>query len=110
MPKQKQIILWPEYFSRRLSRGRGRRVPVNLAVDNLSPELFLKICDEMGLDCEIEQGKRYPRVWHSSYGYRIIVKVSADSDISKNALIKSFGEKLRNYKNTLLSKTSNTRT
>lgn len=98
MPKPREIILWPEYFHEKLSRGKGRRVPKTLAVHNPTPDLFIEVCKELGFHCEVEENKRYPRVWHSSFGYRVVVRLNKESNITKEELIKVFAEKMREIK------------
>ncbi len=98
MPKQREIILWPEYFHEKLSRGKGRRVPKTLAIHSPTPELFLKACKELGFHCEVEENKRYPRVWYSSLGYRVIVRLNEEFNLTKEGLIKVLAEKMREIK------------
>ncbi len=91
-----QYIVWPEYLDARFPRSRGRRVPLNLASRRITREAILRACKDAGFDCEIEDGKQYPRIWFSSYGYRIIVNVPEGSRrISKEEVIKKIAKALK---------------
>jgi len=90
----KDIIIWPEYLDAKLSRKNGRRVPKSLAVHPLHKEEILLACKEIGIECDVEEGKHYPRLWHSSYGFRIIVHLDESQEISKEALIRMLARTL----------------
>ncbi len=91
-----QYVIWPEYFDSRLPRSKGRRVPLNLASKRLSPDLLLRACRDAGFECEVESDKRYPRIWFSSHGFRIIVNVpESDQKISKEEVIKKIAKALK---------------
>ena len=83
-------VVWPVYFERRASRGRGRRVPAKLALDNVTVERIVKACRELGLECEVSEGS-YPRMWWRRTGY-VIVKAG---DMRKVELIKRLAEAMR---------------
>ncbi len=90
----KDMIIWPEYLDARLSRKAGRRVPKSVAVHPIRKKDILLACKSIGVDCKIEEGKYYPRVWHSSYGFRIIAHVDKKRGISKETLIRMLAEAL----------------
>ena len=90
----RDIIIWPEYLDAKLSRKAGRRVPKSLAVHPLRKEDILDACKSAGLDCELEEGKYYPRLWHSSYGFRIIVHLDDEQEVSKEKLVRMLVEAL----------------
>ena len=93
MGKAEEFIIWPEYFMKPLSRKEGRRIPKDQGLHRPEPQQFLKICRELGYECEIEEGKYYPRASLKALGYRIIVRVNEEG-ITKSILIKNFAEKL----------------
>jgi len=94
----REVIIWPEYLDARLSRKAGRRVPKSIAVHPLRKEDILLACKSIGVDCEIEEGKYYPRLWHSSYGFRIIVRIDKEQEISKEKLIRMLADALSKAK------------
>jgi len=94
----KEVIIWPEYLDSRLSRKAGRRVPKSLAVHPLRKEDILLACKTIGVDCEIEEGKYYPRLWHSSYGFRVIVRIDEERVVSKEELVRVLAEALSKIK------------
>ncbi len=94
----REVIIWPEYLDARLSRKSGRRIPKSIAVHALRKEDILLACKSVGVDCEIEEGKYYPRLWHSSYGFRIIVRISEKQEISKERLLRTLAEALSKAK------------
>ena len=83
-------VLWPVYFERRISRGKGRRVPLRLALDNVTVDRIVKTCRELGLECEVSEGA-YPSMWWRKTGY-VIVKAAG---MRKEELIKRVAEAMR---------------
>ncbi len=94
MPKE--VIIWPEYISANLTRRQGRRVPSEMAVKGIDPESVKDACESIGIECHIEDGKKYSRVGVRAYGFRIIAKVSDGK--SKQAIIKGLAAKLSEMK------------
>jgi len=90
----KEVIIWPEYFKRELSRRLGRRVPLSLALEKVDPKDLELACRNIDPECEVEiiEGKKYPRVWYVSNGWYAIVRLK--KDISKNILVKKIAEVL----------------
>ena len=88
--KRGGVILWPTYFERRLSRKKGRRVSLKLAVDKVTTELIAKACKSLGLEYEIVEAS-YPKIWWRKTGY-VIVK---GGSIKKSELIKRVAENLK---------------
>ncbi len=87
--KGKRVVLYPEYFDSRLSRGKGRRVPKDLAVKAPTPEEIARVAREQGFEAYVEPAK-YPRVWWSSKG-RVIVEKKG---MSKTRIIKIIAQGL----------------
>ena len=97
----KEIILWPEYFLKGVTRRLGRRLPKDLSLDDLQPQDLIDACKEISPPCSVEivEGKRYPRLWYNSKGWYAIVRIK--SDMNKNKLLKELAKvilKLRSKK------------
>jgi len=90
--KSREIILWPEYFLKNISRRLGRRLPRNLSLNDISPQDLMEACKEITPPCNVEivEGKKYPRLWYESKGWYAIVRI--EGDISKNRLLKELAK------------------
>ncbi len=88
--KDGKKVLWPSYFNSHLKRGRGRRVPKNLAVENPKlPEVFMAV-KSMGLEYEVDYEAKYPAHWWREEG-----RVLVNTDMKKEALLKGIAEKIK---------------
>ncbi len=67
-----KLIVWPAYIDSSLSRAQGRRIPVSLAVPNVTIQMLAEAAKLSGIDAEVEAEKRYPRNWTGNAG-RLIV-------------------------------------
>lgn len=96
--KFKEVILWPEYFLKNISRRLGRRLPRNLSLDDIKPQDLISACKEISPPCNVEiiEGKRYPRHWYESKGWYAIIRVK--SGVSKNKLLKELAKVIFNLK------------
>jgi len=83
-------IIWPIYFERRVSRGRGRRVPSKLALDNVTVDKIARACSSLGLEYEVMEGA-YPSMWWRKTGY-VIVKADG---VKKEELIRRIAEAMK---------------
>ena len=83
-------VVWPVYFERRVSRGGGRRVPSNLALDNVTVDKIVKACRDLGLEFEVFEGA-YPSMWWRRTGY---VAVKADG-VKKGELLRRIASAMR---------------
>jgi signal recognition particle subunit SRP19 len=73
MRKHEGLIIWPAYFEKNFTRAEGRRIPRNLAAENVSIEILKEAAESTGFDFEVERGKYYPRtVSRSASGYLMI--------------------------------------
>ena len=73
MRKRDGIIVWPAYFEKHFTRAEGRRIPSNLAAENVSIDVLKEAADSAGFEFEVESGKCYPRtVTRSNSGYLLI--------------------------------------
>lgn len=70
--KKGQLIIWPAYLDSKLTRGEGRRIPLNLGAPDVTADILKQSADMRGLESEIEQGKRYPRQAVDRGGYLVI--------------------------------------
>lgn len=76
-------VLWPAHFDASRSRSEGRRVPLDLAVEDPTPDEIANAVQQVGYDAVIERDKGYPRE-HEVRG-RVLVR-DAD-DASKSDLL-----------------------
>ena len=73
MRKREGLIIWPAYFEKNFSRAEGRRIPRNLAAENVSIEILKEAADSTGFEFEVESEKYYPRTnSRSMRGYLMI--------------------------------------
>jgi signal recognition particle subunit SRP19 len=86
----KELRFWLNYFDQSLSRRQGRKLPKSLTVPNPKPEEILKVCRELGYECEAEE-KRHPSTW---YRPSTLIVVKVPSSLRKYELMKIFGRKL----------------
>ncbi|MCD6428176.1 MAG: signal recognition particle protein Srp19 [Desulfurococcales archaeon] len=89
----KTFIVWPEYFDSTLPRRLGRRVPKHLAVPHPTVKDILNVCNELGLECDVHEDKKYPRTWYSSGGY-VVITLKEGEELNKNELVKIIASKL----------------
>jgi len=85
-------VVWPCYFDKRLSRKRGRRVPLKLSTENPTVEMISGACKRLGLDFEASSGA-HPRTWWRKTGFLIV----RTSEKSKPLLIKRIAEAMRKH-------------
>ena len=62
------IVLWPEYFDKNRSRSKGRRLPVELCVENPDLDIIAKGAMLLDLDYKIIEDKSYPADWVNKKG------------------------------------------
>jgi len=79
-------VIWPAYIDAGLTRGEGRRVPRDVAVEEPSVDEIAKAVQQIGYDAVIERDKAYSREGWTDRG-RVLVKDADDS--SKNDLIQA---------------------
>lgn len=81
--KDERIVIYSSYIDKRLTRRLGRRVPLELAVDNPRIEDIYRAAVELGLDPIIEEDKSYPRTWYRARGRILVRKIESKSRIIK---------------------------
>ncbi len=85
MRKKDKIILYPEYFDSKLTRGKGRRVPLNISVPAPNIEELALISKRLGYEFEMDTESAYPNNWWNKRGRILIAK----DDLNKNEVIKA---------------------
>lgn len=85
-------ILWPAYFDATKTRSEGRRVPVDLAVEDPTVDHIAQAVQQVGYDAMIERDVTYPREPWRPVG-RVVVR-GADEE-SKNDLVQAVGAYLQ---------------
>lgn len=81
-------ILWPAYFDTTMTRGDGRRVPLDMAVDTPTVDEIASAVQQVGYDAVIERDKTYPRRPWEARG-RVVVKGADDE--AKNDVVQAVG-------------------
>lgn len=67
-----KVVVWPQYLDSELTRNEGRRIPKNLAAPDIDVRILEKAAENIGLECEIEPEKRYPRTPTRKSGYILL--------------------------------------
>lgn len=93
MGKKEYHVLWLIYFDLSRSRGKGRKVPLGLAVNNPTLEDLAKALDSLGLRYEVYVDKRHPRAWfeEARQGYVIVHKTEG---LTKTRLLREVAKAL----------------
>tara|TARA_A100001037_G_scaffold299113_1_gene324067 strand:+ start:11644 stop:12006 length:363 start_codon:yes stop_codon:yes gene_type:complete len=92
-------LIYPAYLDSHKSRSEGRRVPIDISVENPTVEEIEVALDKIGYSSEIEKNKSYSRQPWVVTG-RVRVKNSSDS--AKNDIIQAvaaYVKAIRNEKN-----------
>lgn len=74
MRKRDGIIIWPAYFEKNFTRAEGRRIPSNLAAENVSIDILREAAESTGIEFVVEDGKLYPRTSSRSKGGYLLIK------------------------------------
>jgi signal recognition particle subunit SRP19 len=73
MRKRDGIIIWPAYFEKNYTRAEGRRIPKNLAAENVSINILEEAAESAGFEFDVEGDKLYPRTaFGNNSGYLMI--------------------------------------
>lgn len=70
-------VLWPAHFDANLSRSEGRRVPLDLAVEDPALDEIANAVQQVGYDAVIERDKGYPREYDARG--RVVVRDAEDA-------------------------------
>lgn len=84
------IVLWPEYFDKNRTRAQGRRLPVELCVENPDLDIIAKGAMILDLEFEIKEEKSYPGNWAAHAGCVRVEK----GKIKKTDLLREIGKTL----------------
>ena len=84
------IVLWPEYFDRNRTRAQGRRLPVELCVENPDLDIIAKGAMILDLEFKVLEDKSYPANWAAHAGCVRVEK----GKISKSDLLREIGKTL----------------
>ncbi len=85
-----KLVVWPYYFDKNLSRAQGRRVPLDLAVEDPRAGTIAQAARTLGFKTELEEKARPPREWHKSKGRVVLAKASDP----KEAILKQIARRL----------------
>ncbi|MGQ9719910.1 MAG: signal recognition particle subunit SRP19/SEC65 family protein [Candidatus Jordarchaeum sp.] len=88
MRKKDRIILYPEYFDSRLTRGKGRRVPLSISVPAPNIEELALISKRLGYEFEVDADSAHPNNWWNKRGRILITR----NDLIKNEVIKTIAK------------------
>lgn len=80
-------VIWPAALDATLSRGDGRRVSLDLAVEDPTVDEIATAVQQVGYDAVIERDMTYPR----EYEPRGRVLVQNADDASKSDLLQAVG-------------------
>lgn len=80
-------VIWPAALDSTLSRGEGRRVSLELAVEDPTVDEIATAVQQVGYDAVIEREMTYPR----EYEPRGRVLVQDADDASKSDLLQAIG-------------------
>lgn len=78
-----KLVIWPHYFDRNLSREKGRRVPMDLAIENPKAGNIAQAARTLGLKPELEENARPPSQWSSQRGRVLVPKSGKKEEILK---------------------------
>ncbi len=78
-------VVYPAYFDADRTRSAGRRVPLDLAVEDPDVDEMAKAVQQVGYDAVIEREKTYSREFEP----RGAVVVRGTDDTSKNDLVQA---------------------
>ncbi|WP_436935022.1 signal recognition particle subunit SRP19 [Halovenus marina] len=78
-------VIWPAYIDANCSRSEGRRVSLELAVEDPDVEEIAKAVQQVGYDAVIERDVTYPR----EYEPRGRVLIQGADDASKSDLLQA---------------------
>lgn len=62
------ITIWPEYFDKNKTRAGGRRLPIELCVDNPDLDIIAKGVMMLDLEFEVLENMSYPKSPRSKNG------------------------------------------
>jgi len=91
--KRDKIVIWPIYFNSKVTRKQGRRVPLELAVEDPKAEEIYQVAEKIGLNPILEEDKAYPKMWWKERG-----RVLVDKTKSKTTILKEIAVQLKEFR------------
>ena len=92
MPEKDKLVIWPIYFDIARSRGEGRMVSLQEAINEPTLDLVITAALKSGLKPEIEREKMHPKTWHQAEAAgRILVAKNGP----KSAILKRIAGSLK---------------
>ena len=86
------IVIWPEYFDKTRTRAEGRRLPIELCVNEPSLDIIAKGAMILDLEYKIFEDMAYPANWAAKSG---CVRIERGK-MPKTALLNEIGKILVN--------------
>ena len=86
------IVIWPEYFDKTRTRAEGRRLPIELCVNEPSLDIIAKGAMILDLEYKIFENVAYPANWAAKSG---CVRIERGK-MPKTALLNEIGKILVN--------------
>lgn len=85
MPDKDKLVIWPIYFDAARSRGEGRMVSNQDAVNEPNLDMIITASLKSGLQPEIEREKKHPKTWHQeeASGRILVAKKGPKSAVLK---------------------------
>ncbi len=100
MRRPKDVVaVYPEYLDKGLTRSRGRRLPLALAVDNPTLDEIRLAAERHGLLVEFRPEAAYPRNWWERRGMLLIKKNG-----SKLSTLKLLAREIEEYVRPMIEK------
>ncbi len=87
--RRRLAVIWPIYFNSRVSRSQGRKVPLELAVEDPKVDEIVEAVRMMGLTPIVED-KAYPKMWWKEKS-RILV----EKRMGKSKLLKEIARNIK---------------
>ena len=91
--RDRQFILYPQYFDSTLSRGQGRRVPRAMAVKAPTATNVFHAARAAGFDPELDPEHHFPGQWHEASG-RVLISMD-NVEGTKEGLIRVIARHLQ---------------
>jgi len=95
--RKKFYVLYPEYFSSKLTRSQGRRVPLELADNQPHIKKLEMARKKLNLEFQVQKEKSYPTYWWNNSG-RILITIDKKDKIPKEKLLKDIASIARKFK------------
>ncbi|MEZ0345439.1 MAG: signal recognition particle subunit SRP19/SEC65 family protein [Infirmifilum sp.] len=86
MKRKNGRIIWTVYFDSSVPRNKGRRVPLNLAINKPTIEEVLLAAQKAGYsEVLVEKEKKFPALWYEDEG-RLIVNSGEKKSVMINKI------------------------